>query len=269
MESVNASHDIDMDVHHVVIGYRAGWETYTRSYAPRDVPNDEVENNEEDDDEDQWEDIDSDEETLVDPGEVTLSDVHRTVTIIRRETSGYDSSTSSTGAVVDFSGGEEEREFWKRAAIRRPFKTYDTRDVSGQSGIDADDNNYIDNNDDDDDYYDDYDYANIKYRQKKTGHTHHRSAKMCNNYRLTKADKDAQIRTLYNAYHAARRDKANLEQELESERDKTLCLICYQEQRSIVMFPCRHFAVGATCSARLNACPVCREPCAYKHSVFM
>lgn len=45
---------------------------------------------------------------------------------------------------------------------------------------------------------------------------------------------------------------------------KNECIMCYDEQTDIMMYPCRHLSIGYKCaeslrkSAKCNECPVCR-----------
>ncbi|XP_037528549.1 E3 ubiquitin-protein ligase RNF26-like [Rhipicephalus sanguineus] len=62
-----------------------------------------------------------------------------------------------------------------------------------------------------------------------------------------------------------RRDRLNrLEQELEQEREKQLCVVCLNEARSVILLPCRHFALCTQCLGTLfqqqhQTCPMCRH----------
>lgn len=64
---------------------------------------------------------------------------------------------------------------------------------------------------------------------------------------------------------ALRRDRMNrLEQELEQEREKQLCVVCLSEARSVILLPCRHFALCTQCLGTLfqqqrQTCPMCRH----------
>lgn len=64
---------------------------------------------------------------------------------------------------------------------------------------------------------------------------------------------------------ALRRDRMNrLEQELEQEREKQLCVVCLNEARSVILLPCRHFALCTQCLGTLfqqqrQTCPMCRH----------
>lgn len=64
---------------------------------------------------------------------------------------------------------------------------------------------------------------------------------------------------------AVRRDRMNrLEEELEQERDKQRCVVCLNEARSVILLPCRHFALCTQCLGTLfqqeqHTCPMCRH----------
>ena len=47
---------------------------------------------------------------------------------------------------------------------------------------------------------------------------------------------------------------------LEKKIDSTICIICYQKKRDVVLFNCSHFAVCQVCAGKLNGfCPLCRQ----------
>lgn len=55
-----------------------------------------------------------------------------------------------------------------------------------------------------------------------------------------------------------------LNNECETEKEKTLCCICYEKNKNILMLPCQHLIACRDCALRIqaesNRCPTCREP---------
>lgn len=63
---------------------------------------------------------------------------------------------------------------------------------------------------------------------------------------------------------STRQDKLkSLQRQLEQEREKQLCVVCQDAERSIILLPCRHFALCRSCIEALlerqHTCPVCRN----------
>ena len=56
----------------------------------------------------------------------------------------------------------------------------------------------------------------------------------------------------------------DLLREVEREREDKLCCICQDEEKCIMMLPCRHLCICERCQALLknhgNSCPMCRRP---------
>ena len=54
------------------------------------------------------------------------------------------------------------------------------------------------------------------------------------------------------------------------QNEQRLCVICCNEDRSIVLLPCRHLCLCGPCSEHesLRDCPLCRKPIQHKFSVF-
>lgn len=55
-----------------------------------------------------------------------------------------------------------------------------------------------------------------------------------------------------------------LELELEQQREKQLCVVCLNEERTVILMPCRHFAlcnrcVGTLLQQQQQTCPMCRH----------
>ncbi|KAJ0038067.1 hypothetical protein Pint_23334 [Pistacia integerrima] len=42
------------------------------------------------------------------------------------------------------------------------------------------------------------------------------------------------------------------------QNEKILCRVCFEEQISIVLLPCRHHILCSTCSEKCKKCPICR-----------
>ena len=53
-----------------------------------------------------------------------------------------------------------------------------------------------------------------------------------------------------------------LEKSVQDEEDKRLCIICDDQNRTIVLLPCKHMCMCKTCLGRQTwkTCPLCREP---------
>ena len=48
-------------------------------------------------------------------------------------------------------------------------------------------------------------------------------------------------------------------EQLSIERDKSLCVICLDKTRELLLKPCNHYCLCATCSKGLRDCPVCKK----------
>lgn len=42
--------------------------------------------------------------------------------------------------------------------------------------------------------------------------------------------------------------------------DENVCVICRDEQKNVVLMPCRHLCLCITCSGSIHTCPLCRKP---------
>ena len=49
-----------------------------------------------------------------------------------------------------------------------------------------------------------------------------------------------------------------LKENLNLEKEKYLCNICYDNNKNIIMVPCYHFVSCKRCSSKLETCPICR-----------
>ncbi len=58
--------------------------------------------------------------------------------------------------------------------------------------------------------------------------------------------------------------------QIESQKEQRLCVICQEREKSVVLLPCRHLCLCANCATHdmLDQCPLCREGIAHKISVF-
>jgi myosin heavy subunit len=58
--------------------------------------------------------------------------------------------------------------------------------------------------------------------------------------------------------------------QLESQREQRLCVICCEMEKCVVLLPCRHMCLCASCSRdeRLTQCPLCRDDIAHRINVF-
>ena len=58
----------------------------------------------------------------------------------------------------------------------------------------------------------------------------------------------------------------------EHENKERLCIICFERQRDIVLYPCRHVCICSACSdiaALKSTCPVCRAVIESSEKLFM
>ena len=77
--------------------------------------------------------------------------------------------------------------------------------------------------------------------------------------------------TLKNTLEAVEARKKEIVRESESaQNEQRLCVICCNEERTIVLLPCRHLCLCAPCSQHgsLIDCPLCRKHIQHKFSVF-
>lgn len=49
--------------------------------------------------------------------------------------------------------------------------------------------------------------------------------------------------------------------EMQQQLDDSICIICLDQTKSVVLDPCRHFCICSSCAENINECPVCRTPC--------
>lgn len=69
------------------------------------------------------------------------------------------------------------------------------------------------------------------------------------------------IRYLYRTYG----NKLTIYRKKETNIDRVvpyhqLCIVCYNNARSVIFKPCKHYGVCYGCYKRINKCPICKEP---------
>ena len=57
-------------------------------------------------------------------------------------------------------------------------------------------------------------------------------------------------------------------EQLSIERDKSLCVICLDKTRELLLKPCNHYCLCATCSKGLRDCPVCKKKIQRTEKIF-
>lgn len=58
----------------------------------------------------------------------------------------------------------------------------------------------------------------------------------------------------------ARSSKSNLNYRKGNSTDENVCVICRDEQKNVVLMPCRHLCLCVTCTGSVRICPLCRKP---------
>lgn len=53
-----------------------------------------------------------------------------------------------------------------------------------------------------------------------------------------------------------------------SSTDENVCVICRDEQKNVVLMPCRHLCLCINCSGAIRICPLCRKPITKIMSVY-
>lgn len=58
--------------------------------------------------------------------------------------------------------------------------------------------------------------------------------------------------------------------QIEAQKEQRLCVICQENEKTVVLLPCRHLCLCDGCSVHsaLDMCPLCREAIVHKISVF-
>lgn len=47
--------------------------------------------------------------------------------------------------------------------------------------------------------------------------------------------------------------------ELSQEHDKSLCIVCQDMKREVIVKPCNHYCLCQDCSSALRKCPMCKS----------
>merc|ERR1712000_616572 len=50
---------------------------------------------------------------------------------------------------------------------------------------------------------------------------------------------------------------------------RTACVICFQDDKAILLEPCMHVCVCVACSGRIHKCPLCVRPIVRRRRVFI
>ena len=60
---------------------------------------------------------------------------------------------------------------------------------------------------------------------------------------------------------------------LHDDKNRLLCVVCLEVEKSVLLLPCSHLCMCGTCTESIMAstkqCPVCRAPIATTHRTFM
>jgi hypothetical protein len=59
--------------------------------------------------------------------------------------------------------------------------------------------------------------------------------------------------------HVARTELWAVQSELTEERERSLCCVCLDHPRCVVLQPCWHYALCETCAQFVSCCPICRQ----------
>ena len=57
-------------------------------------------------------------------------------------------------------------------------------------------------------------------------------------------------------------------EELNKEKDKSVCVVCLDNKRDVVLKPCNHFCLCSDCSKVLKECPMCKKKIRKKEKIF-
>ncbi len=52
---------------------------------------------------------------------------------------------------------------------------------------------------------------------------------------------------------------SRLNAELSEEKDKHLCVVCFERKREVLLKPCKHYCICRSCLPKLHCCPVCKQ----------
>jgi len=89
---------------------------------------------------------------------------------------------------------------------------------------------------------------------------------------MTVAETEHLERSLQDYISAARRHKEKLlQQKLEMAEASTVCVVCQEHAKSVLILPCRHLCLCQRCSENqlLRTCPLCRENIESKIQTFL
>ena len=56
-----------------------------------------------------------------------------------------------------------------------------------------------------------------------------------------------------------RRQLIQANEQLSQEREKSLCIICLDTPREVLLKPCKHYCLCSSCTSRLRECPICKR----------
>ena len=56
-----------------------------------------------------------------------------------------------------------------------------------------------------------------------------------------------------------RRQLLQANKQLTQEKDKSLCIICLDTPREVLLKPCKHYCLCSTCTNGLRECPICKQ----------
>jgi hypothetical protein len=65
-----------------------------------------------------------------------------------------------------------------------------------------------------------------------------------------------------------RREIYDLTRQLEEEKEKQQCIICFNDECNCVLLPCRHQTLCSSCAEQVTDCPICRTAIEQRINVF-
>ena len=65
-----------------------------------------------------------------------------------------------------------------------------------------------------------------------------------------------------------RRQLHEANEQLSAERDKSLCAICLDKERDVIVKPCNHYCLCGSCSREVSECPMCKKRIQKREKVF-
>ena len=57
-------------------------------------------------------------------------------------------------------------------------------------------------------------------------------------------------------------------EKLSAEKDKSLCAICFDKERDVIVKPCNHYCLCGSCSREVRECPMCKKRIQKREKVF-